>query len=104
MVATNFQSLVSVLDIRATAASSNSKPPLYEMAALNGDRSMSTGHNGKKLDWLAFRGMYFAHAYGLTALLQAYHDYGKYYEHEGNSLRVIAEILHQLTPNEHYWL
>ena len=63
---------------------------------------MSTGPKGEKLAWLAFRGLYFDYAYGLTGLLQAYHDYGRDYEHEGNSLRVIAEILHQITPNEHY--
>ena len=97
-------SLASVLNIGATAAKLYGKCPLYETAALGGDPTMPVGDKGEKLDWGAFRQLYFAKAANLLQLLQAYDDYGKDCDHEGNSLRAIAEILYQLTPNEHYWL
>ena len=74
------QSLADVLNIGATAASLNGKSALYETVALGGDTTMPVGDNGEKLDWGAFRQLYFAHTHNLLQLLQAYDDYGKYYD------------------------
>ena len=66
--------------IGATAAKLYGKGPLYETAALGGDPTMPVGDKGEKLDWGAFRQLYFAKAANLLQLLQAYDDYGKDYD------------------------